>query len=58
MKPFLKNISEEEEVKSLNEEEQEISDEDNAEYNPVTSVSDDVMNSIKNEYKAKLKRCF
>ena len=56
---FFKNIREDdEELKSLNDSEEEISDEDEVEYTPVTSVSDDVMNSIKNEYKVKLKRCF
>ena len=55
---FFKNIREDdEELKSLNDSEEEISDEDEVEYTPVTSVSDDVMNSIKNEYKVKLKRC-
>ena len=56
---FFKNISEDdEESKNLNDEDEEISDEDECEYNPVTSVSDDVMNSIITEYKTKLKRCF
>ena len=56
---FFKNISEDdEETKTLNDDEEEISDEDECEYNPVTSVSDDVMNSIITEYKTKLKRCF
>jgi hypothetical protein len=56
---FFKNISEDdEETKALNDDEEEISDEDDCEYNPVTSVSDEVMNSIITEYKTKLKRCF
>ena len=55
---FFKNISEEEESKNLTEEQEEISDEDENEYEPITSVTDDVMNSIKTEYKTKLKRCF
>ena len=57
---FFKNIrdEEEEEMKGLNDSEEEISDEDEYEYKPETSISDDVMNSIKNEYKVKLKRCF
>ena len=57
---FFKNIrdEEEEEMKGLNDSEEEISDEDECEYKPETSISDDVMNSIKNEYKVKLKRCF
>ena len=56
---FFKNISEDdEETKNLNDDEEEISDEDECEYKPETSISDDVMNSIKSEYKVKLKRCF
>ena len=58
-KHFLKIISEDdEETKTLNDEEEEISDEDECEYNPVTSVSEDVMNSIINEYKNKIKKMF
>ena len=45
-------------MKNLNDSEEEVSDEDECEYKPETSISDDVMNSIKSEYKVKLKRCF
>ena len=56
---FFKNIrDEDDELKSLNDSEEEISDEDEYEYTPETTISDDVMNSIKLEYKVKLKRCF
>ena len=56
---FFKNIREDDdELKSLNDSEEEVSDEDEYEYKPETSISDDVMNSIKLEYKVKLKRCF
>ena len=55
---FFKNIREDdEELKTLNDSEEEISDEDEIEYPPETSISDEVMNSIKTEYKVKLKRC-
>ena len=56
---FFKNIrDEDDEMKNLNDSEEEVSDEDECEYKPETSISDDVMNSIKSEYKVKLKRCF
>ena len=56
---FFKNIREDdEELKTLNDSEEEVSDEDETEYKNETSISDDVMNSIKSEYKVKLKRCF
>ena len=56
---FFKNIREDDdELKSLNDSEEEVSDEDEYEYKPETSISDDIMNSIKLEYKVKLKRCF
>ena len=47
--------------KRLNEDEDEdevISDQDESEYEPLTSITDDIMNNISNEYKTKLKRCF
>ena len=56
---FFKNIREDDdELKSLNDSEEEVSDEDECDYPPESSISDDVMNSIKLEYKVKLKRCF
>ena len=56
---FFKNIrDEDDELKSLNDSEEEISDEDEYEYTPETTISDDVMNSIKLEYKVKLKTSF
>ena len=56
---FFKNIhDDDEEMKSLNDSEEEVSDEDEEDYKPETSISDDVMNSIKSEYKVKLRRCF
>ena len=56
---FFKNIhDDDEEMKSLNDSEEEVSDEDEEDYKPETSISDEVMNSIKSEYKVKLRRCF
>ena len=57
---FFKNINEEdEETKALkNDEEEEVSDQDETEYNNDSSITDEVMNSIMIEYKTKLKRCF
>jgi len=39
------------------EDEDEVSEYDDTEYEPVTSVPDDVMNRISKEYKVELKRC-
>ena len=40
------------------ENEYEFSDKDEEEYEPLTSISDDIMNKLISEYKIKLKRCF
>ena len=42
----------------FNESENEFSDKDDEEYEPLTSISDDIMNNLIIKYKIKLKRCF
>ena len=49
-KKFFKNLCENEE--------EEISDHDESEYEPLTSITDEIMNNISKEYKIKLRRCF
>jgi hypothetical protein len=45
------------EEETKDDQEDEISEYDETEYEPVTSVTDEVMNKISKEYKVELKRC-
>ena len=54
---FFKNMSEEEELKQLEEDDEEASDYDETQYEPVTSISDESLQRISQEYKIELKRC-
>lgn len=52
---FFKNMGEGED--ELKEEEEDQSDYDETEYEPTTSIRDDIVEKISNEYKLQLKRC-
>lgn len=54
---FFKNMNEDEELKQLEDDEDEASDYDETQYEPVTSIIDESMQRISNEYKVELKRC-
>ncbi|MCQ2821197.1 MAG: DHHC family palmitoyltransferase, partial [archaeon] len=54
---FFKNLSEDEEFKQAEDDDEEYSDYDDTHYEPVTSVPDESIIRINQEYKIEFKRC-